>query len=435
MKKILETLWLVLIVSTGMVSTAHSADDEFFYALGGGAPLSLGSTNRNAIGISGGISWNADLMCGNFDINATIRSQINGALEDVWTMVENEISGVIASWPALLLQRLDPVLYDQLQNGVLQASETFNLAKVNCEDIVNKISKSSENDGWASMAQSEYWVGESNTADPEIVETEKNAETDGRNNGVTWIGGAKAGGAGQPPIKLHEETSMAGYNLLLRRNADDTSNVTPAACTGAPVCETWASPAQAAEWVTDVIGDKEIRTCDNCDKLKARIGMGIHRKVEDEKVLIQAGLVDLVNGTTPMIPAALDNVRGGSGFPVTRQLIEAIREEDNPAGIVDRLSAELAVSRTMDRALMARRILLAGMKDSDVANNDNAIKPLLEAVNELNDEIQNAVFEIDVRTKITSNTAVQLLRRARMREAVPVIEQPAPQTIRDGATP
>ena len=194
-------------------------------------------------------------------------------------------------------------------------------------------------------------------------------------------------------------------------------------------------PTQAANWLTDVIGDKEIQTCVGCNKMKAVAGHGLSQKIEIEKNQIEADLLDLVNGVTRPDPPTLALVKGGTGITVTRQLIEAIRDEDNPHALVSHLSGELALSRVMEDALMARRMLLAGMKEPNVANNKDALESLQLAIDELNQEIENTVFELDVRARVTSNTAVKLLQRARMRKVMPVVEQPVKQTIQDGATP
>jgi hypothetical protein len=88
----------------------------------------------------------------------------------------------------------------------------------------------------------------------------------------------------------------------------------------------------------------------------------------------------------------------------------------------------------MERALMARRALLAGMKEPNIANNEIAQAELHNAVDELNGEIENMVFEMEVRQLLTSNTTVQLLDRVRMRRLAPVIEPLPSITIREGAT-
>ena len=43
-------------------------------------------------------------------------------------------------------------------------------------------------------------------------------EKKGGNDGVTWVGGDKAGGSGQKPIRIVNDVTRAGYNLLTSRS-------------------------------------------------------------------------------------------------------------------------------------------------------------------------------------------------------------------------
>ena len=436
MKRIYMVLLLfIVLLSSGSVS---AVDDELYYRLGGGLPIGQGATNRaNTLDIGGGITWNTDLTCGNFDMGTSISNQLNGVTGAFQTLMGNVIQtaqGVVASLPALLIQRLNPALYDLLQNGVLQASEEFHLADLNCQSIVDEMGKTVSNEGWDGLAQAGWWSRDANTAGTDILDTQTNAETQGLDGGVTWVEGNQAGGAGQPSVLINEDTAVAGYNLLLQRSPGDTSTVSTGPCAGAAICTVWTTPAQAAGWVTDVLGDTEIKTCQGCNKITTHAGMGMQRKYEQEKLTIQTNMQNLVFSSNIPNQTTLDSLQGAEGFRVTRQVIEAIREEEEPAAMVERLSGELAISRTLEYALMARRMMLAGMKEPNIANNELAQEALRHAAEELNGEIENMVFEIDVRAKVASNTTVHLLQRARQRNTVPVMEPSPPQTIREGAT-
>ena len=145
-------------------------------------------------------------------------------------------------------------------------------------------------------------------------------------------------------------------------------------------------------------------------------------------------MTPMVFSNTAPNQVTLDTLEGAEGFRITRQIVEAIREEEYPAAVIQRLSGELALTRTMERALMARRSLLAGMKEPNIANNEMAQDELQSAVDELDGEIENMVFEMEVRNLLTSNTTVQLLERVRLRRLAPVIEPMPSTTIREGAT-
>lgn len=84
-------------------------------------------------------------------------------------------------------------------------------------------------------------------------------EKKGGNDGVTWVGGDKAGGSGQKPIRIVNDVTRAGYNLLTSRSVNDSSSVPSATCNNGLVCNTWSSPQEAAAFATRVLGSNSNR--------------------------------------------------------------------------------------------------------------------------------------------------------------------------------
>lgn len=88
-----------------------AVNDNLFYTIGGGTVISCSPSNNNMEKLGMGISWNSDLMCGNFDINTTVKNQLNGATSGFKDMMSNVISsatGAVASLPAMIIQRANP---------------------------------------------------------------------------------------------------------------------------------------------------------------------------------------------------------------------------------------------------------------------------------------------------------------------------------------
>jgi len=435
-KRILQGVTLSMLMSTALQAVA--VDDEFYYLLGGGEPVTRSASNRNTtIELGGSIAWNTDLMCGNFDMSLSVDEQlkgIKGSFSDLMGSVISAATGAVASLPALVIQKANPALYDLLQNGVLQASEEFHLAQVSCEDIVGIMDEVITNSGWENVAKGGYWAGES-VSGSELLITRSNAESDGINAGVVWVEGATKGGRGQPPIELVGDTVKAGYNQLLKRNpANSTSMVS--SCADAPICENWASPQAMATWVIDVVGEQKIRTCEGCEKISTKPGMGLTHQLGIEQAQIATDLEALVlSGSAPTM-AQLEAVSGGPGMLISRRVVEALREE-NPHEqdmLINRLAAEMALSRTMERAMIARRALISGMKEPNIANLKIAQEDLAPFVADLEQDIENILFEIEVRDRIASNTAVQLLMRDTVRSRVPIVESPPAGNFVDGAS-
>ncbi len=417
---------------------AAHADDEFLYRLGGAEPISLGPSARaSTLRLGIGAEWNSDLVCGNFDVAHSIRQQLNGvsgAFQDVMGNVIQTAQGVVASLPALAIQRLNPGLYDLLQNGVLEAGQEFRVAKLRCDEIADDMGDTLAHEGWSGIARGDYWRRQANVGGRDVVEVV--GEADGAaaaDGGVPWIGGTAAGGAGQEPIEAVGDVSKAGYNLLLGRAVDDASAVGPTACGDSDICKVWDDPDAMAAWMRRVVGEIEVRTCDGCRKVAAQAGLGLPSVYRREKSALANVLRPLAQTEAVPSQPVLDGLTGGGGFRVTRRVIEAIREEPRPAAVADRLAGELAVGRVMEQAAMARRALLAGMREPNVANNEAALKQSERALAELDREIRQMEVELRVKALVAGNSSVAVLQRAGIRKRIPVWEASPGGGLREGA--
>ena len=433
-----HALAAALAVGAVWFAPAVVADDEFMYRLGGAEPISLGPSARaSTLRLGIGAEWNSDLVCGNFDVAHSVRQQLNGvsgAFQDVMGNVIQTAQGVVASLPALAIQRLNPGLYDLLQNGVLEAGQEFRVAKLRCDEIADDMGDTLAHEGWSGIARADYWRRQANVGGRDVVEVV--GEADGAaaaDGGVPWVGGAAAGGAGQEPIEAVGDVSKAGYNLLLGRAAADDSAVGPTACGESDICKVWDDPDAMATWMRRVVGEIEVRTCDGCRKVTAQAGLGLPSVYRREKSALANILKPLAQTDAVPSQAVLDGLTGGGGFRVTRRVIEAVREEPRPADVADRLAGELAVGRVMEQAAMARRALLAGMREPNVANNEAALKQSERALVELDREIQQMEVELRVKALVASNSSVAVLQRAGIRKRIPVWEASPGGGLREGA--
>ena len=431
---------LAAAIAVGVVWFAPGivADDEFMYRLGGAEPISLGPSARAStlrLGVSA--EWESDLVCGNFDVAHSVRQQLNGvsgAFQDVMGNVIQTAQGVVASLPALAIQRLNPGLYDLLQNGVLEAGQEFRVAKLRCDEIADDMGGTLAHEGWSGIARADYWRRQANVGGRDVVEVV--GEADGAaaaDGGGPWIGGTAAGGAGQEPIEAVGDVSKAGYNLLLGRAAADDSAVGPTACGDSDICKVWDDPDAMAAWMRRVVGEIEVRTCDGCRKVAAQAGLGLPSAYRREKSALANILRPLAQTDAVPSQSVLDGLTGGGGFRVTRRVIEAIRDEPRPADVADRLAGELAVGRVMEQAAMARRALLAGMREPNVANNEAALRQSERALVELDREIRQMEVELRVKALVASNSSVAVLQRAGIRKRIPVWEASPGGGLREGA--
>lgn len=66
------------------------------------------------------------------------------------------------------------------------------------------------------------------------------------------------------------------------------------------------------------------------------------------------------------------------------------------------------MARTIERGLYAKRVLLTGRREPNIANSP-ARDEIDRAISELTEEVESLVFEADVRHKLVSHTARNVL--------------------------
>jgi integrating conjugative element protein (TIGR03755 family) len=199
----------------------------------------------------------------------------------------------------------------------------------------------------------------------------------------------------------------------MNRPITATGPVPPASTTR--LSEIWSTPAAARDWVVDVVGENIVTTCDTCRK-DSIPGTGLLPKLHTEFTAVTVALQDLVSGATAPTLANLDQVTA-PGVAVTRQVIEAIREMPAPeqGPIIGRLVAEISTTRTVEKALYARRLLLSGRQVPEVYATEIAREHSDTAIAELDKEIESLLFETRVRREVVSDTVTVLLHRAAAR--------------------
>ena len=430
---------LVLLLVGVALATAReaAADEEFLYRLGGGEPVSIGASDRTRtreFGVSA--EWDANLMCGSFDVGHSIGNQLNGvtgAFQQVMGEVVQTAQGVVASLPALAIQRLNPGLYDLLQNGVLEASQEFRIARMRCDEVTRDMGEKLAHEGWTAVANANYWRRQMAAGGRDILDVSEEAEASGGDEGVGWTGGEPKGGVDQDPIDAPADVAGAGLNLALGRPAEDRSAVGEGACGGSRICQIWGSPAALEAWMRQVVGSMEIRTCDGCEKLRATAGQGLASVYRDHRKELEEVLVAEVNSTD--IPSAESLAAlEAPGYRVSRRVIEAVREEEDGEALARRIAAEVALAKALDEALLARAAIVAGLSEPNVANNAVGSRAALDGLDKLDADLAVLEREMRMRSALAGNTTAAVLqRRAARRLGTVVGEAPATGTLSEGA--
>jgi integrating conjugative element protein (TIGR03755 family) len=375
-----------------------------------------GAANMHSIGV--GVGWNSNLICGDMSITTTLQNQLNGitnGFQAIMSSVIQNATAAVASLPALIIQRADPGLYNLLTNGVLQARLDFDRSKLTCRAIANRMADMAGGQlGWDQLA--EGMALKQSVASTDAVSAIDEAEANRGNNGVPWVGGDNAGGAGQPPVRVVGDVTRAGYNLINGRSVTDTSSIAPSSCSGNLACQTWSSPDAAAAWAVRVLGEQEQRTCDACTKTVTTPGVGltplIQEAYEDKLEVLQ----ELVAGSRP---TGFDNLQaaGSASLPVTRGVIEALRDEPDQDLLARRLASEVALASVLEKALLLQRTLLTGRKEPNVAANELAQKAVTNESDILDREIHNLKTELELRRELANNSPMAIIQRHGTRAA------------------
>lgn len=395
----------------GIHVTGSAVNDQLLYTIGGGRAVAASHT-ANMQSITVGLGWNANLICGNMSLTTTLHNQLNGITEGFHAIMSGLIqdaTAAVASLPALIIQRADPGLYNLLTNGILQARLDYDRSKTACRTIANHLADLAQGEfSWDQL--SEGLALRDSVGGTDAITAINTAESNHGNSGVPWVGGANAGGAGQPSIKIVGDVTRTGYNLLNGRALNDATAIAPAACNNGLTCQAWPSPDAAAAWAVRVLGEREQRTCEDCNKTQTTAGVGLTPLIQEEYETKLKALQDLVAGAQPLSVENLE-VAGSDAMPITRGVIEALRDEQDQDVLAKRLASEVALSSVLEKALTLQRTLLAGRGEPNVAANHLAQEAVSQENNVLEREIGNLKSELELRHELAANSPMAIIQR------------------------
>lgn len=165
-------------------------------------------------------------------------------------------------------------------------------------------------------------------------------EKKGGNDGVTWVGGDKAGGSGQKPIRIVNDVTRAGYNLLTSRSVKDSSSVPSASCNNGLVCNTWSSPRSRCIRHPGT-GEQQQQTCEGCQKTVTAAGVGLTPLIQETYDKKLQSLQELLSKSKPLTAENLA-AAGTDALPITRGVIEALRDERDQDVLARRLASDVS---------------------------------------------------------------------------------------------
>ncbi|WP_426576253.1 integrating conjugative element protein [Xenorhabdus stockiae] len=400
-----------------------AVSDTLFYTLGGGSVISEPASRSGSTTLGGlELGWRSDLMCGNFDLKATVSNQLNGITAGFKNLMGDVIqgaTGAVASLPAMIIQRANPGLYDMLTNGVLQANVAFDKAQFNCQAMANKMMDFAQNNKWTQSAALQEYKSLVNGGDGDAVRVNNAGSKATGAGGHPWIGGQRQGGKGQNAIRPTRDLAHAGFNMMNQLPVLSQSSVNSVKCEGS-ACRKFSHAREAAEAVVSVLGDRAIRTCAQAadctsggekHQLGTTVaGTGFAPMLEAHTQTNTEQLVKLVSGTEKPTMVNLAKLKTGS-LAVTKGVIQALQRDPDRAALTGRLAGELAMAETVETALLMRRMLITGMSEPNAAAQSEALAEGERRIAALDREINALKNEMQLKQALSRNAILTIIER------------------------
>ncbi len=152
-----------------------------------------------------------------------------------------------------------------------------------------------------------------------------------------------------------------------------------------------------------MLGEQEQRTCESCTKTQTTPGVGLTPLIQEEYETKLESLQELISGSKSM---SFDNLQAASStsLPITRGVIEALRDEPDQDILARRLASEVALASVLEKALLLQRTLLTGRMEPNVAANEMAQEAVTQESNILDREINNLKTELELRRELANNS-------------------------------
>jgi integrating conjugative element protein (TIGR03755 family) len=144
--------------------------------------------------------------------------------------------------------------------------------------------------------------------------------------------------------------------------------------------------------------------------------VGLTPLIQEEYDTKLQALKDLIGGSRTL---TAENLRaaGSASLPITRGVIEALRDEPDQDILARRLASEVALASVLEKALLLQRTLLTGKKEPNVAANQLAVDAVNRESDALDREILNLKTELELRRELANNAPMAIIQRHGTRAA------------------
>lgn len=422
-------LLTIAIPMTALANLIPSDNHSVYYQIGGGADIPMPAmyeTNTVPLSVSGNIGLGYN--CGVFNPILSITNSLNNIKSSFQNMshtVVDNATAAVAEFPMYELARANPTLYDLFNNGLLGAREDLNVSTKSCQVMQNEIA-SGQNPytDWGTISIGDDWKyhmsmagsGANDENDNDINQVKDSVQHDNGKNGVSWVQGSRsatglrAGGEGQPAIEVINDTVIAGYNTLLQNNREPDDTSAPLRSDkNARLVDTWQDPKQAATWITQVVGDVKITTFNQGEK-SSTPGVGLLPDNQIDAQTIQDQLTDLVMNHTMITVEHLKAVSSPQVM-MSPAIIQALQQQTPVMRTIyiHKLAEQAAAARTIEKAYLARRLLVSGSQVPAIYSNKAAQETIDTSIKRLDQSINSLLQYVTINKTLVSNVASTLL--------------------------
>ena len=439
MKPSLRSTLLFTALSAAFIACASGAHAQtaWYYEMGGAQPIDKpiwSSNNAVPLQVSADVSWN--YSCGKFSISGSVNkllADVRSAADDYLNAMIANAQAAVASLPAIILQRANPTLYDVMQNGLLRAQASANAARLDCKALEETVIANGTGtvgvwDNLKQAAKVSDWSAQASYFRNDVVAAQKTVDSNAGKNGIAWIGNngatVRAGGTGQPVIKLTADVMGAGYTMAVSAGNPPTNGLAVKAGSKAfglfNLFNMFPDKKSAQDFITEVVGETVATTTDTGAKTTTP-GHGLRPEVARESERVYLLLKSAVASNATLTLAQREAISVDA--LVTEQLLRAIRDlprEDREL-IVVRLANEVALQNSIRKALAAVAMFQMGASTPNVSSNAVASEYSTEAIVSVKAYIDDLMYEARIKKELVGETAIAILDRAAAQRTAPVI--------------
>lgn len=432
-----------------------NGNNRLYYKIGGGKDFALppiSDTTTVRLGYDANLGWGNS--CSSFNPALSIVNSLNDLKDSVDNLEQSLIAsatGSLIQMPMYLLAQANPTAYSMLNNALLSAHEKIQISTKSCEVIQDQISSGKNPyQDWATISVGDQWKRHLSLGNEDINYVKKDIDAHKGEEGVSWVQGNKdnegvlhAGGKGQPPVHVIADTTKSGLNAMLNRDLQSDDDI------NGDMSRYFKNPQAAILWITSVVGDQVITTCndDSCRKSQSSvIGHGLLPWITSCQTdkdncadTIRDELAKLVTYNDPISKDNLIRV-SAEGIVISPDVIASIQNMDSTQQImiINKLSQEVSVQRIIDKALIAKDILATGSQVPAIASNKPAQAIIDRAIKNLDDDIRSLNFDRQIRKQNISDTVSEVLdysnkQQQHVSEVPPASE--SSQIMENGALP